>query len=348
MKHNPARIREMANGRNEIISSQLDESDISSLLADKTLRILQTKIPLTKQTLNLLNDQFFSLRKDVQMRFYYVCETLSFLKELPNIEQLTIEEKYPEENRKNINDITALSYVRNLKTLRLDLHKIKDIAVLSDLRQLKNFHLSFSKPLNISLKPIENLPLQELGLGKVKNFDSVAHLKKLKSLALASIPINDSNIAPLLELRELENFSYYGTTKSTFHLLPKIGKIKHLSIKNASIDNFNFIAEMDYLEALNLQYLSKLEKLPSLKRLDRLKIIDLWSVENLKDISTLPQAINLEEFRLNQTKNFMPEDFRILSQLPKLKIVNIHFGAKKRDDEFEQLLAELKLKRYPH
>jgi hypothetical protein len=51
---------------------------------------------------------------------------------------------------------------------------------------------------------------------------------------------------------------------------------------------------------------------------------------------------------LNQTKNFQPEDFRIFSQLPKLKIASVYFGAKKRDETFEKLLAELKLKRYPN
>jgi hypothetical protein len=329
MEYNPLRIQEIGKDRKEIIAETLDENDILSLLADQTFKFLQTKISLSAETLRLLNDKFFSQRKDVEMRFYYVYENLSFLKNLSQLEHLSIEEKY---SGKYIDNINSLESLCDLKSLSLDVHDLKDLSPLSKLRHLRSLSLYFEKPTMISLESIKNLSLESLSLGKVKNLETVSKVVNLKNLALSSISIDQKNISYLLKLEKLEKFFYYGTTKVNLNLLPKIGKIKHLTLKNASIDNFDFIAEMLSLETLNLQYLSKLEKLPSLRLLKNLKKIELWGVKNLKNISALFQAVNLEEFRLNQTKNFQPEDFRIFSQLPKLKIASVYFGAKKRDE----------------
>ena len=330
---------------------RLSPQDIKYLLTFKNLDRIQVNaddVNLQTKSIKLLNDKFFSQRKNVALRFYHFKQDPAVFSGLNQVERFCLEEMYPSKSYKNpIKSLDFLSKLIQLKELELTFYKIDHIEALQNLPRLEKLVLDSVKPSKVSLDILQRLPLKELILSNTKNLASLPPIDSLQDLNISTICLDKNTIAPLAKLKNLESlFYYYWGKNADLTTLPSLKKLKKLFLKHMLLENFDFLSDMKNLKELTLFHLPNLKKLPSLKNLKKLKKITFTDdFKNLDDISSLTEAKSLEYLNMEPLKGHTPQDYkRILKRLPKLKYVNILFFKKKDQKEFANILKELHLK----
>lgn len=191
-----------------------------------------------------------------------------------------------------VQDLSDLSYMKNLRELILDGQQITDIAALKKLplervslcdNPLKNCavfsNIGTLKQLELdhtdldTLKPITNLKeLEHLDIGdtRVKRLEPLSEVESLRTLMMAGISVIDIE---MLEKMPLETLVLHSNVTGTEAAAGKITGLKDLTIYNYHDSNLQPLLELNNLVSLTvyggtLHTLEGIEKFPLLERLN--------------------------------------------------------------------------------
>lgn len=192
-----------------------------------------------------------------------------------------------------IQDLTPLKNLRELKSLDLRNNLIRDLKNIQKLTQLT--YLDLSQNQIVDLKPIQELKqLQNLILNhnRIKDSSPIQKLKQLKTLNLSHNYIN--NLTPIQELREL-NYLYLSDNQITdLQPIQELKQLITLALNHSHVNNLNPIQELKQLTYLDLSnnQINDLKPIRELKQLIHLylsnnQINDLRPIRRLKQLTHL-------------------------------------------------------------
>lgn len=276
-------------------TNKITKWDIKKLASRKEIEVLQTSEANDIKIFKMLNDDFFSIRPDVQLRLYgYYQSTcdLSIVKIMSNVERFSADCLI---EAKNIDSIISMS---RLKDLSIGVYKIQSFEFLNNINpDLEKLSLmaSFSKKPKINMidrfKKLKNLYLE----GQQKGIEVISKLANLETITLRSISTEDMGY--LIGLNQLYSVDIKLGGIRIFDALTKISKLKYLEIWQVKkFSNTEFIANLLALQYLFMQSLVNVVNIPSLSKLKQLRRIYLGNMKSLKNFTGIAEAPCLEEF----------------------------------------------------
>lgn len=149
-------------------------------------------------------------------------------------------------DEENIQDISGIESLVNLKELGLTGNKITNLKPLKDMINLTNLSLDNNEINDISvLKNLTNLTLLTLWHNKITNLDSLKNLGKLQTLSLSENEITD--ISPLKDLNNL-NILYLAYNK--INDLAPLKELSNLNVLYLQYNNFKNVVSLKNLNKL--------------------------------------------------------------------------------------------------
>lgn len=243
----------------------LDKGIVERLANLPTLKVFQFHdVKPDQKTLQLLNEELFRKRKDVNLRVFGYSDTwadIGFLEDLPEVERFDWETVV-------FGSTKPLNQLKKLVHLGLGLSQPKP-----------KISLSFVADFNHTL---ESLSIY----GDYKDTVSVIpQLHKLTSVWFMSTKLAGFDF---LEGLNIETLGNYGGRVSSFEFLRNLDTLKRVWIKtNATLPNIDFIVDLKTLERLELLYVAKLTRFPICEHLKKLNLIFAFECNRLVDISEI-------------------------------------------------------------
>lgn len=158
---------------------------------------------------------------------------------------------YFEAGNKNIQNISGIDNLINLKELSLPDNKITNLEPLKNMINLTRLSLDTNGITDISeLKGLTNLTTLTLGDNRISNIDGVKNLSKLKTLDLSENEIID--IYPLKDLSNLETVYLAYNKISDITPLEKLFNLNILYLQNNNFKNVVPLKSLDKLSQLIL------------------------------------------------------------------------------------------------
>ena len=216
-----------------------------------------------------------------------------------------------------IQDISALSCMPNLKDLKLGNNSISDISALSSLTNLTALVLTDNNISDISplanLSKLENL---DLGGNTISDISPLANLSNLERLYLEGNAISNLNeISGLVNLKVLK-LHYNGI--SDISPLRSLTNLTLLELYNNQISDISALSGLTNLKRLGLSY-NQIRDISALSNLTNLTELFLTS-NRIDDLSALSGLFALENLSLDQNQI---SDISALSGLTNLKYLDL-------------------------
>jgi hypothetical protein len=323
----------------------ISKSDISMLVDNPDVKYLQTSEAKNRTTFELLDENFFSKRPDVQLRMfgYYSsnCD-LSLIKNLKNIERFSADCL---REAKNIESIITLP---KLIDLSIGIFKLDNFDFLDDVNEnITGLSLQATLSKKPKIKKINRFKnLKQLYLeGQQNGIESICDLKQLEEIVLRSI--STMNLEYLNGLNNLWSVDIKLGGIKDFNDLTKLKSIKYLEIWQVlKFENIEFISELKTLQNLFLQSLPLIKSIPHLSKCVNLRRIYLENMKSLKDLSGIKYAKNLEEFIFVSATKQEIEDILPVLDIKKLKKSSVHFGSDKKNQMIKKIIAEKNIEWY--
>lgn len=193
-----------------------------------------------------------------------------------------------------IRDISALSELTNLKTLKLERNDLTDISALSNLPNLSALYLNGNSNLTdiSAVKDLTSLVTLEIGSTGVSDLSALSGLTKLKTLNAPGNAISD--VAPLKDLTNLETLNLKNNQVADISPLSGLFNMKELTLDSNQVEDIGPLRHMTALELLYLDDnpctdftdLSALSGLRTLT-LNRDQVTDIGFVKDLTQLRTL-------------------------------------------------------------
>lgn len=207
---------------------------------------------------------------------------------------------------------------------------VKDLDILKDrdLSEIKDLMLIFFKP--ISLKFLRNFTnLERLTLaGSIKDFSIVSECSTLKELQISGGSLENLDFIKNLSIKSLTIDTFRSKKNFT---IPNVKSLESLTITEVPcIVDLSFLSEFETLQSLTLFHL-KSKNLFDFSRLTNLKDLSLISMNHLKSLKELNNAISVEKLRITDDRfgsaktklNVKSELLKILPSLKHLKTLTL-------------------------
>lgn len=150
-------------------------------------------------------------------------------------------------DNENIQDISGIENLVNLKKLSLTGNKITNLKPLKDMINLTNLNLDNNEINDISvLRNLTNLTRLTLCHNKITNLDSLKNLSKLQILSLSENEVTD--ISPLKEFSNL-NTLYLAYNK--INDLTPLKELSNLNVLYLQYNNFKNVVPLKSLDKLS-------------------------------------------------------------------------------------------------
>jgi hypothetical protein len=323
------------NGRRVVLNPDDSPRTIRMLVADPRIKVLQFAKPLSPGLFEVLNEEFFATRPEVELRAYgfygEVCD-LSFCRLMSNVERFRAD---------CLHDALGIEHICKMARLRLlgiGIWNLESFSFLEDVTDgLQEITLTQTKSKRPDLKPLRRFrSLRKLFLNaQQKDIDVLAGHPSLEDLSLSSIAL------PSVELvRTLPNLQrlmiMLGGTRNLASL-DGMTAIKELElIRISRFTDVSVISSLTGLQHLILRELRRIESLPSLSRLTALRRVTLENLGALMDISGLQRAPALEEI-VHISARVAPEDYISILQKDTLRYAFAGFGSKQKNARFREI-----------
>ena len=200
-------------------------------------------------------------------------------------------------NSSTVSDLSPLSGLTNLTSLKLDSNNISDVSALSELVYLTSLNLNGNNISDITpLSGLTNLTLLKLSSNNISDVSALSELVYLTLLNLSSNTISD--ITALSALRNLTWLNLSSNTISDITPLSGSTNLTSLHLWENTISDIAPLSGLKNLNTLNLDFnnISDITPLSELTQLTRLRIHS----NNISDISPL-LALNLTGTEWNST-----------------------------------------------
>jgi hypothetical protein len=317
----------------------LTRREIQALIADKDLKVLQCSRPVKLQTWELLNDQFFTRRPEVELRLWgfhsSVCD-LAFTSKMTNVHHFSADSLI------NAVGVEYIAAMEELESLGVGIYNLEGFGFLNQVTpRLKRLFLGSTKSKRPNLSSLSRFELLEdiYIEGQQKNIEVLSQLENLQDVTLRSISTPDiSYLQPLHRMWSL-NIKLGGI--KDLYAIHGMENIKYLELwQIRGLSDIDVISSLTGLQYLFLQSLRQVTALPSFNRLQKLRRIYLENMKGLEDVSGLEYAPALEQFTHMSAQNMQPKDYIPLLRNPSLKRAAVGAGSDKKNNRFNELLRE--------
>ena len=178
--------------------------EIQTLIADKDLKVLQCSGPVKSRTWELLNDQFFPRRPEVELRlwgFPSLVYDLAFTSKMTNIHHFSVD-------LMNAVGVERIAEMEELESLGVSIFHLEGFGFLNEVTlRLKKLLLGRTKSKKTNLSSLARFDsLEEIYIeGHQKNIEVLSQLENLKDVTLRSISTPDiSYLRPLHQMWSLD------------------------------------------------------------------------------------------------------------------------------------------------
>lgn len=173
----------------------------------------------------------------------------------------------------NIEDISVLGNLINLRYLDLSANQISNIEILKKLVNLNELYLNSNKISDINiLQELPGLNILELIDNQIKDIAVLENLSNLTRLYLS-----DNNL--------IDDFS----------IIEKLTNLRSLSLGQNNIEDINFLSKLSNLIELSL-FQNKIRNINVLKKLPNLKWLDLSDNRDIKNLMLVERIYSLNSF----------------------------------------------------
>jgi hypothetical protein len=327
------------------IEKSLSWWTIKRLAKDKSIKVLQFSEPVKKSTFKRLNDYFFSVREDVELRAYgfYSNECdLSFTSEMTNLRH------FAADSLTKATSIESIPKMTRLKSLSIGIYELDSFDFLHDVSdKIENLNLQSTKSNKPDLAVISRFKnLKTLYLeGQQKNIEVISKLTNLEDITLRSI--STPTLDYLKPLKNVWSLAIKLGGIKDFSAIENMNQIKYLELwQIRGLSDLSFISKISKLEYLFLQSLSQLKSIPNLTKCKNLKRIHLESLKSIKNLAPLKEAPSLEELTYLDASQLQPEDFTPALENKNLERVIARFGSIKKNEIFEELMVKYEKKNH--
>ena len=222
---------------------------------------------------------------------------LTGLEYATNLARLNLGELYyywvwpPEQHTNQIEDITPLSGLTELKSLTLSNNQIADISALAGLTALETLALYNNQITDISaLSGLSNLTSLDMEHNRITDITPLSELTSLKSLELSSNPI--SGTSALSTLTGLESLILSRIGLTTIPDLMDLPNLKFLDLVGNLITDISGLSGMPAIETVTL-FGNRITSISALSDVPNLKALGL-GVNQITDISGLSGLSSLQ------------------------------------------------------
>jgi hypothetical protein len=320
-------------------AESLTSGEIEELASDLDVRVLQCASPVDPLTWGLLNKDLFRLRPEIELRVYgfhsSVCD-LSFVTRLYNVRRFSAD---------------CLMKAVGIEHLA-PLEHLEDLSV--GIFSLDSFDFLNAIPLGI----------RSLSLGATKSkkpkLDALDRFRSLRKLYVEGQQNGIDVVGELLELEDVtlrsistRGLEYVSKLPRLWSLDIKLGGIRDLtaisgkeSIKSLELwrirrlSDISVISSLTGLQCLFLQELRNVSRIPDLSKLTKLRRLYLENMKGLRDVDAIQHAAALEEFVHVAAQNIRPEQYYDLLGKRSLREIQIGFGSRSKNQEFESRIAK--------
>ncbi len=161
-----------------------------------------------------------------------------------------------------LTNISVLSHLKQLTTLRLGNNQLTDISALKHLKKLKQLDLEYNKFTDIStLRHLTKLIHLNLGRNKLTDISVLSHLKQLEFINLGNTSFEPSNL-----IRFEQSMGEILTSKnhnriSNISALSSLTKLTALFLKENELTDISALQDLKQLKQLDLQQ-NPIQELP--------------------------------------------------------------------------------------
>lgn len=315
----------------------LSSDDISALVDDAGLRVLQTSKPVRSRTWIELNARFFSARPDVQLRvfgFYSSACDLSFLWTMDKVQDFSAD------CLRSAQNIEAITRMPSLRRVGIGVFELEGFDFLADLPpEIEAIYLGATRSKKPSLRPLERFrALRELNVeGHRKEIEVIGSLRKLEDLTLRSVSVSDFSF--LRALSKLWSLDIKLGGSNDLGTLADLENIKYLELWQVrGLADLGPISTLTGLQYLFLQSLPRVTRLPELGKLIRLRRLHLDNMKGLRNLEALCGAPMLEELVHLDARNHAPRDYECLLKKKTMKALRVGFGSESKNRAFLAML----------
>lgn len=317
----------------------ISKAEIDHLVADAKIDVLQCYTPIKKATWDLLNNEFFRRRPEVELRVYGMVEQpydLSFAAGMSHVHHFSADALLA------ATGIEAVTEMPNLERLGIGIYGLEDFNFLSRVSgNLTSLLLGATRSKKPDLSPLVRFEkLKRIYLeGQQKHIEVLGELNMLEDVTLRSITTPDMNYLSRLQRMWSLDIKLGGIRN--FSGIEGMRSIKYLELWQVrELKDVDFIAGLPGLQNLMLQSLPRVSSLPSLREMSNLRRITVYNLKGLRDFSELQWSPALEEFVLIDGRSQQPEDFLPLLCNPGLRRAGAHFGSLRKEQRFTKLLQD--------
>jgi hypothetical protein len=316
-------------------NDSLTMRDILSLVSNPKIKFLQCMGPISDSVWALLNDQFFAMRPDVELRVFWHPPTgtdLGFASKMTNVRRFTVD----------------------------SLRGAKNVEAIADMPQLESLSLGYFEPKDFILLDLAPSTLTKLSVKTRDRKSSLASLRRFRSLKILYLEGQCKDIEVLGELHDLEDLTLRSITTPDLSYLAHLKKLWSLDIKLGGIRSFvgiegkesikylelwqvrelksiEIIAALPGLQNLFLQSLPHIESLPSLTNASALRRVYLENMKGMRDFSSLEYAPILEEFCLINGDKQTPEQLLPVLRNAAVRMAFAGLGNYRKNEAFARL-----------
>ena len=195
----------MADATRAEFDDSVTERDLRQLAGLPKVKTLQCSAPVKDSVWSLLNDCFFALRPDVELRVYahYSSECdLAFAQRMGNVR------RFAADCLMRATNVEAIAGISRLESLSLGIFELQDFGVLESIQPtLTTLSLGATRSQNLGWTPLARFGgLKSLYLeGQANGIEVVSGLHALEDVTLRSITTADLRyLAPLTRLWSLD------------------------------------------------------------------------------------------------------------------------------------------------
>jgi hypothetical protein len=312
------------------------EGDLDQLATLSTIKTLQCSDPVKASVWSLVNERFFSLRPDVELRVYghYGTECdLDFAGRMTNVR------RFAADCLMRARNVEAIAEMPQLESLSLGIFELQDFGVLSVVSPaLATLRLSATrskKPRLDALNRFKSLKVLYLE-GQSNGIDVLAELPQLEDVTLRSITTPHLRyLAPLNHLWSLD--IKLGGIRS-FEGIEGKATIKSLELwQIRELEDADVLHTLPGLQNVFLQSLPHIEALPRLDACRALRRLVLQNLKGFGDFAALEEAPALEEFALLEGNRQQPEQLVPVLRNPAIRRAKALFGSDRKNKAFTRL-----------
>jgi hypothetical protein len=317
----------------------LTHGEVQSLIADNELKILQFTKPVNLLTWELLNNEFFTKRPEVELRaygFYSLVCNLDFTSVMTNVHHFSADCLM---NAEGVENIASMD---KLESLKVGIYNLSGFEFLNQItHRLKKLFLGRTQSRKPSLSHLQGFDLlEEIYIeGQEKSIEVLSTLKNLKRVVLRSI--SPPELTFLRPLKRMWSLGIKLGGIRDLRAVEEMENIKYLELwQIKGLLDIDVVSSLTGLQYLYLQSLRNITRLPSFSRLGSLRRLSLENMRGLHEISSLEFAPALEEFIHWGAQNMQPEDYIPILRNPRLKRAAAGFASDKKSKRFNELLNE--------